>query len=79
MALIVSPGLLESPLPSEPPELFHTVCCHDANRAFCGTDVSDLPFSDGTDEQVCVVCHEFEQWADRTGCCPFDQRRCPNG
>jgi hypothetical protein len=40
----------------------HTVCCYDdaGVRAFCGIDVTDLPWED-LDAATCVVCADLEK------------------
>jgi hypothetical protein len=48
----------------DPPDIFHMLCCEE-NIAMCGTDVTDLPDTDGTGEQQCVVCVELDE-----GNCP---------
>lgn len=56
------------------PDVFHTTCCEDDDLALCGLDVSDLPFTDGEDEQNCIVCEDLylnhPSDCPRFGVCP---------
>lgn len=41
-------------------DLTHTVCDCTPDIALCGTDVTDQPWADGSDESTCVVCRDLE-------------------
>lgn len=53
------------------PEMFHQTCCEDDNLGLCGTDVTDLPWTDGFGEEPCLVCadllHQTPILCPRTG------------
>lgn len=55
--------------------LDHWVCCRDDNRSFCGTDVSESPWSD-FDAASCVACQTVH--VETGDFCPFGCGECPD-
>ncbi|GHA01131.1 hypothetical protein ACFOOM_12385 [Streptomyces echinoruber] len=41
-------------------DLTHTVCDCSPDIALCGTDVTNEPWADGSEEATCVVCRDLE-------------------
>lgn len=53
----------------------HWVCCRNDNIGYCGTDVSDLPWTD-FDRASCVVCDDLDESID-ADTCPLTGQPCP--
>lgn len=54
-------------------DLDHIACDHDADTAFCGTDVSDQDWNESKNdpEHPCVVCEDLDiTYAEQGICCP---------
>jgi hypothetical protein len=50
-------------------DLSHTACNCDPDTALCGADVTDAPWDDEYDENLCIVCEYFNDYYDQLGTC----------
>ena len=57
-------------------EIYHIVCRYDQDKSFCGMSGGGALAVEEFSTNVCVVCKDIDDEADRTGICPIRNDPC---